>query len=99
MRTITPVMLRPSRSLNVAVSPRWNSRACVFLLAGSGWRLIGSLLLATICTVIALHRQARDLPGSVGAFFQDRRLRVPHGDDLAAAHLTVAEVDELHRLA
>ena len=32
-------------------------------------------------------------------FFQHRRLRVPHGDDLAAAHLTVAEVHELHRLA
>src|SRR5215216_1631120 len=45
------------------------------------WRLIGSVLVATICTVIALHRQARDLPGSLGAFFQDRRLRVPHGDD------------------
>lgn len=36
MRTITPVTLRPSRSLNVAVSPRWNSRALVAAVTGSG---------------------------------------------------------------
>jgi len=62
-------------------------------------RLIGSVLVATFCAVIALYRQTRDLPGLLGSFFQHRRLRVPHGDDLAAAHPAIAEVGELHRLA
>ena len=35
MRTITAVMLRPSRPLSVTVSPRWNLRAWVVALAGS----------------------------------------------------------------
>src|SRR5688572_17371643 len=52
---------------------------------GFGRRLIGSLLVAPLCTVIALHRQTRDLPGSLGAFFEHRRLCVSHGNDLAAA--------------
>ena len=36
MRTITPVIARPSRSSNVTVSPRWNSRAFVAVVTGSG---------------------------------------------------------------
>jgi len=46
-----------------------------------------------------LHRQTWDFPGSLGPFFQHRRLRVSHGDDLAATHLPVAEVDVMHRFA
>jgi len=36
MRTITPVMALPSRSSNVTVSPRWNSRALFGVVTGSG---------------------------------------------------------------
>ncbi len=44
------------------------------------------------------QQQAGDLPGSLRALFKHEGLGVPEGDDLAAAHLTVAEVDEAHGL-
>jgi hypothetical protein len=96
-RTTTPVMPRPSRSSKVTVSPCWNSRAGFWpLLAPAAARR--RLLAAALGLGVALHRDAGDLPGSFGALLQHRGLGVLEGDDLAAAHLTVAEVDEAHGL-
>jgi hypothetical protein len=45
-----------------------------------------------------MHRQARDLPGSLGALLQRCRLRAIEGNDPAVAHLPVTEVDEANGL-
>src|SRR5437016_11937872 len=47
-------------------------------------RLVRRLLGSALGVGVALHRHTRDLPASLGAFFQHRGLRVLHGDERAS---------------
>ena len=78
----------------------WLKRARRGCRGGRLWRRhVRCLPVVPFGCAAALHRHARDLPSPLRALFKHGGLGVFEGNDLAAAHLPVAKVNEAHGLA